>query len=310
MAGRVDTHLCGEWHWEHITPDLLQAERVNNVIYSSQTDYQSVIIQDTACFGRSLVLDDKTQSTEVDEFVYHESLVQPSMLVHPSPRNVFVAGGGEGATIREVLRHRSVERVVMVDIDKEVVDVCRKYLEVFHQGSFEDPRLDLFHCDAVEFLEQTREEFDLVIIDVPDPLEGGPAYLLYTREFYEIVKDRLAPGALLVTQSGSTGPAFYEQCFSAVANTLGTVFPKIFPYEVFVPSFGATWGFLVGSLGPDPTCMTIDDVDTYLNLRVEGELRHYDGETHIGMFSLPKYLRNAIKAEPRIISKSRPLFVT
>ena len=208
------------WHYERITPDLLQAERVERVVHSGRTAYQSVLIQDTTCFGRSFVLDDKTQSTEVDEFVYHESLVQPAMIAHPGPRSVFIAGGGEGATAREVLRHASVERVVMADIDEQVVDLCRQHLGAFHQGSFDDPRLELHHRDAMAVLEESRGGFDVAVIDVPDPLEEGPAYLLFTAEFYEIARSRLAPGGLLVAQAGPTGPAFYEQCFSAVANTV------------------------------------------------------------------------------------------
>ncbi len=310
MQSGVGLPVDGDWHYERITPDLIQGERVERVIHAGRTAYQSVVIQDTARFGRSLVLDDKTQSTEADEFVYHESLVHPPMIAHPGPRRVLLAGGGEGATAREVLRHELVERVVMVDIDEEVVDLCRVHLPSFHQGAFDDPRLELRHADALEFLEESPDEFDAAIIDVPDPLEGGPAYLLYTVEFYELVKTRLAPGGLLVAQSGPTGPAFYEQCFSAVARTIGAAFPKVSAYETFVPSFGATWGFVVGSLGPDPAALDRAEVDARLESRVGAGLRHYDGETHVGMFALPKYIRAAMAAERRTITKANPLFVT
>ena len=269
-----------------------------------------MVIQDTACFGRSLVLDDKTQSTEVDEFVYHESLVQPSMIAHPGPRRVFIAGGGEGATAREVLRHRTVERVVMADIDEQVVDLCRRHLGAFHQGSFDDPRLELQHRDAMAVLDESQGAFDVAVIDVPDPLEGGPAYLLFTAEFYALARARLAPGGLLVAQAGPTGPAFHEQCFSAVANTIGSAFPTMSAYEAFVPSFGATWGFVVGSLEGNPAALDATEVDARLDGRGISGLRHYDGETHTGMFSLPKYLRAAIRAEHRVITKDEPLFVT
>ena len=306
----VDSPPGDGWHYEHITPDLLQAERVERVVHSGRTAYQSVVIQDTACFGRSLVLDDKTQSTEADEFVYHESLVQPAMIAHPGPRRVFIAGGGEGATAREVLRHASVERVVMADIDEQVVDLCRKHLGAFHQGSFDDPRLELHHKDAMAVLDESEGGFDVAVIDVPDPLEGGPAYLLFTAEFYEMARGRLAPGGLLVAQAGPTGPAFYEQCFSAVANTVESAFPATSAYETFVPSFGATWGFVVGSLGGGPAAMRPAEVDARLGERSIGGLRHYDGVTHTGMFALPKYLRTAMRAERRVITKGDPLFVT
>ncbi len=299
----------GEWHYEYITPDLLQAERVERVLFTGRTAYQDVTIQDTACFGRTLVLDGKTQSTELDEFIYHEGLVHPALVAHPGPESVFIAGGGEGATAREVLAHKSVRYVAMVDIDAEVVDLCRRFLPNHHRGAFEDSRLELHHADAFAFLEGTAERFDAAVIDVPDPLEGGPAYLLYTREFYELLRDRLNPGGVMVAQSGPTGPAFYEQCFAAVANTIGSVFPSSYLSEAFVPSFGATWGFVIGSLGPDPTASSVADVDDSLVDRVTSNLRYYDGLTHRGMFSVPKYLRDAQATEDRVITRATPLFV-
>ena len=299
----------GHWHYENITPDLIQAERVSRVIYEGRTAYQEVTILDAVCFGRSLVLDGKTQSTEVDEFVYHEALVHPSMIAHTGPREVFVAGGGEGATIREVLAHSSVSRVTMVDIDREVVELCRKYLPNHHRGAFDDPRLELHHADALKYLEATSDRFDVAIIDVPDPLEAGPAYLLYTQEFYRLIRDRLKPSGLMVAQSGPTGPAFYQQCFSAVAATVGTVFPAVYTCEAFVPAFASTWGFVVGSLGPDPTALPAEQVDRRIAERVPSPLRFYDGITHRGMFSVPKYLRKAVADETRVITKADPLFV-
>ena len=297
------------WHYEYITPDLLQAERLNKIVYTGETPYQSVIIQDTACFGRSLVLDEKTQSTTLDEFIYHEALVLPTLISHPNPNNVFVAGGGEGATIREVLSHQSVQQVVMVDIDQEVVDLCQYYMPGFSQGAFEDPRLVLHHTDALGFLEQSTDLFDLAIIDVPDPLEGGPAYLLYTQEFYKLLRQHLNTDGVIVAQSGPTGPAFYKQCFSAVANTIKTAFPKVSTYEAFVPSFGSTWGFTWGSLRPDPEELSIEEIDMRIATRLINEPGFYDGLTHQGMFSVPKYLRKALSEETRVITKAEPLFV-
>jgi spermidine synthase len=299
----------GDWHYELITPGLLQTEQRLRVFYRGQTEYQHVEVMDGATFGRTLVLDGKTQSTEVDEFAYHEALVHPSMIAHPNPKSVFVAGGGEGATIREVMSHRSVEQVVMVDIDKQVVDLCREYLPNHHQGSFDDPRLELHHMDALEFLEDTSLRFDVVIIDVPDPLEAGPAYLLFTQEFYSLLKERLRPGGLMVAQSGPTGPAFYEQCFSAVANTVGSVFSGVYLSEAFVPSFGTTWGFVIGSTGPDPTNLSVEETDSRISDRIDGELRFLDGITLRGMTSVPKYLRKAVDAEEKIITRDHPIFV-
>ncbi len=303
-------HLpSGEWLCELITPGLYQAERVERVRFEGRTRYQSAVVMDGAAFGRSLVLDGKTQSTEADEFVYHEGLAHPAMIAHDEPRSVFVAGGGEGATIREALKHRSVERVVMVDIDREVVEICREMLPNHHKGAFDDPRVELIHDDALAHLESSRERFDVIIIDVPDPLEAGPAAMLFTREFYALLANRLRPRGLMAAQAGPTGPAFYEQCFSAVANTVGDVFPTVALAETFVPSFGSTWGFVIGSLGADPSALSPEEADARIAARVSGELRYFDGVTLRGMTSTPKYLRRSVAEEKRIITRAKPLFV-
>ena len=166
------------------------------------------------------------------------------MLAHANPRRVMVAGGGEGATIREVLRHSSVEEVVMVDLDKAVVDLCKEHLPEHHGGSFDDPRVTLLHEDALAYLEQRETPFDIIIIDVPDPLEGGPAYLLFTVEFYELVRARLGPGGLMVAQSGPTGPSNVREVFTAIAQTMQRVFDHTSGYHTHIPSFGMTWGFI------------------------------------------------------------------
>ena len=301
--------IPGDWHYELITPDLYQAERVRQVYYSGQTPFQDVVVMEGVAFGRSLVLDGKTQSTEVDEFAYHEGLVHPAMIAHPEPRSVFVAGGGEGATIREALKHRSVDRVVMVDIDRKVVELCREYLPNHHQNSFDDPRVELIHDDCLSYLENNDERFDVFVIDVPDPLEAGPAYLLFTLEFYSLLKERMRDCGVMVAQSGPTGPSFYEQCFSAVANTVSSVFPVVALSETFVPSFGSTWGFVIGSLGPAPASISVEEADRRIAERISGELRYFDGTTLKGMVSVPKYLRASVAEESRIITRDNPLFV-
>ena len=120
--------LTGNWFAESVSPDLAVLLRLKSVLFSGTTAYQRVEVLDSGVFGRTLVLDGKTQSTEYDEFIYHESLVHPAMLFHPDPRAVFIGGGGEGGTLREVLVHRSVERATMIDLDREVVELCRAHL--------------------------------------------------------------------------------------------------------------------------------------------------------------------------------------
>lgn len=295
------------WYYEYITPDLFLASNLTRVLYSGVTKYQRVEIIETVPFGRCLVLDGRTQSSEADEFVYHEALVQPGLTSLDNPRSVFIAGGGEGATLREVLSHSNVERVVMVDLDQEVVELCQKYLPDHHQGAFHDPRVRLVHDDALRYLEEDPTQYDLIIIDIPDPLEGGPAYLLYTQEFYALVRQRLNSGGLLVVQAGPAGPLNYHEEFTAVHNTIQSVFPIIAPYRAQIPSFGSYWGFILAG-DVDPRSVSSDVIDGRISRDVTRILRYYDGTMHSGLFTLPKYLRDALMREDRLISKDNPLF--
>jgi len=298
------------WYFEHITGELVQASGLRQTLYDGQTAFQRVQILELGPFGRTLVLDGKTQSSESDEWVYHEALVQPAMTALDHVDRVFIAGGGEGATAREVLNHKGVKEVVMVDLDEEVVRLCKEYLPNHHRGSFDDPRLTLLHEDALAYLEGHTGSFDLVIIDVPDPLEGGPAYLLYTEEFYALVASRLRPGGLMVAQAGPAGPINVTEVFTAISSTLCSVFQQVAGYRAYMPSFGTTWGFLVAGLSgtPNPATMEPSEIDLRRAKNLAQPLRYYDGHTNAGLFSLPKYIRAAIRSETRTITKDRPLY--
>ena len=148
-----------KWLHDEVSPDLVQLHSIKQVIYSGQTEFQSVDIIDTGSFGICLVLDGKIQSSERDEFIYHEALVHPAMLSHARPETVFIAGGGEGATLREVLFHSMVKRAVMVDIDEEVVKICQKFLPDHSRGSFQDKRIELHHVDARDYLTKSGDKF-------------------------------------------------------------------------------------------------------------------------------------------------------
>ena len=300
--------LAGNWFVESVSPDLAVMLRLRAVLFSGATAYQKVEVLDSCVFGRSLVLDGKTQSTEMDEFVYHESLVHPAMLCHPEPKSVFIGGGGEGGTLREALAHRSVESVTMIDLDAEVVELCRAHLPEHHQGSFEDPRLTLLHQDARAYLQAEGDGFDVMILDLVDPLEEGTAYLLYTDEFYRIAKARLNPGGVLVTQSGPAGLPNHQECFTTIYNTLGKVFAHTAAAQVHVPAFQTLWGFTIASDSPMPQ-LPDNELEAAIARRINKELRHYDAETHRGMFALPKYLRDGMAAETRINRDDAPVFM-
>ena len=279
----------GTWFIEFNTPFSYHVRGIKRVLYSGATKYQRIAIVEFEDVGKALVLDGKTQSTVYDEFIYHESLVHPAMITHPNPRRVLILGGGEGATAREVLRHRSVEGVVMVDIDDEVINISRDYLPEMHQGAFDNPKLRLVIGDGRKFVEESRDKFDVIILDLTDPLEGGPSYLLYTVEFYTMIKDRLNDDGLIVTQATSTFYALYT--FAAIYRTMASVFPIVRAYHTYVPSFDSTWGFVIGSKGPDPIALTPEEVDSRIRSRINGELRYYEGSIHRVLFTLPRHIR-------------------
>jgi len=296
------------WFFETTTPVEGHMHAVTRAIARARTKFQQMEILETASYGKCLVLDGRIQSSEVDEFIYHEALVHPGLLCHPGPERAMVIGGGEGATLREILRYRTIRRALMVDIDQEVVELCRRHLPEMHRGAFDDPRAELRHEDARAFLETTSERFDLIVVDLTEPLEEGPACLLYTKEFYSLIRDRLAPQGVMTMQAGMT-KVNELHFFSAVYRTLETVFPVVAPYQTFVSCFGTPWGFILGGKGADPRSLPAEAVDRLIAERVTGELLYWDGQTHQHAFTLPKFIRRALENQDRVITDALPLIV-
>lgn len=287
------------WFIEQSTPSTAHMFGLKKYIADTQTPFQRVEIFDHDLYGRLLILDGKIQSAAYDEYVYHEALVQPAMLLHERPRSVFVAGGGEGATLREIFFHPSIERAVMVDIDSEVVALCRKYLGEWHRGSFDDPRLELIISDARRYLEESEERFDVIVVDIPEPLEGSPALKLFTRQFYSLLQERLAPGGILVLQAGDFGTVFLE-AHSAIFNTVRQVLPYVYSFHAFVPSFNTEWGYIIAARDFDPGAVEKGLIDRRIAERGL-KLRFYDEETHRYMFALPKDIRKQRDAVTTVI---------
>ncbi len=287
------------WFTEVATPHETHQFGVESVLLATRTPFQHIVILDTHEYGKMLVIDDRTQSAEADEYIYHESLVHPVLVAHPAPRSALVIGGGEGATIREVLRHPSIARVVMVDIDRELVEQCEKLLPEWHQGAFDDPRVELRFADGKDVVANTPERFDIVILDVCDALEAGPALPLYTEAFYRTVRARLTDSGLLVVQAMElTGLDHRDHV--RVRRTLESVFRHVASYATFIPSFWTPWGFIAASDAVDPSRLTGPEVDRILEQRgLESVLRYYDGQTHAHMFTLPKDVR-AVLAGARV----------
>jgi spermidine synthase len=293
------------WVTEYITPWDMYVHGVTKILAYKKTAFQDMYIVETGVYGKGLVLDGKWQSCTGEEFIYHEPLVHPAMIAHGAPKNVLILGGGEGATAREVLRWKTVEKVMMVDIDGEVVDACKEHLPEMHENAFADPRLEVVIADALEILDTTSEQWDIIISDLSDPIEEGPSFALFTKEYYEKLAKVLAPGGFVVVQSGPIAPAGLT-LHARLANTLKAVFPHTHSYITYTATYGSPWSYVLASqeaiaTRPDP--VTVDQI---LATQTTGGLKMFDGITMLGIFQTPAHLRKAIAENTEVYTTSAP----
>lgn len=279
----------GGYFHEPFTEDLVRLFFIDKVIYEGRTKYQLVHIFANKVFGKMLFLDKKIQSAQVDEYIFHECLVHPAMILHPEPRKVLILGGGEGATLREVLKHPSVQKAIMVDIDRELVGLCRQYLPEWSKGAFDDERIRLYFQDARRFVERVRERFDVIISDLTEPLEGGPSVYLFTREFFSRIAALLTDDGVFVLQAGSADP-FYHCFLASCARTLKEVFPIVRPYWTFIFSFSLPWGFVLAAKKYDPLTLTNGEISERFQRRTLRRLGYLHPQLYNSIFALPRYL--------------------
>lgn len=297
----------GFWFEEEIDQDLKWSFALNSVLYKGTSEYQDIVLLDTKRFGKALVIDGKMQSAEADEFIYHECLIHPAFLSHPKPKTVFIMGGGEGSAAREALKHRSIDKVVMCDIDQEVVDFCRKYLTV-NQEAFSHKKLELVINDAKAELEKRKEKFDIMVGDLADPVQGGPCYQLYTKSFYEkILKPRLTDNGIFVTQAGPAGIYTHKEVFSSIYNTVRQVFKYVVAYTAHVPSFADTWGWVMAS--DHPFSINAEDIDEKIQSQIEGDLFYLNGASLLSSTTLNKTLSQSLVQETHVYTEENARFL-
>ncbi|TVM00926.1 MAG: polyamine aminopropyltransferase [Candidatus Brocadia sp. WS118] len=294
------------WIDDYFNNYELHKHAFKDVVCQVQSEIQKIIIVDTYNYGRCLILDNEFQSAEMDEFIYHEALVHPSLILHPGAERVLVLGGGEGATLREVLRYKTVKKAVMVDVDKEMIACSKKFLPSFHDGAFDDNRVEVVIEDGRKYVERVQDRFDVVVIDVNDPLDGGPSYMLFTMEFYQIIAEKLKADGILIVQSGAASVS-ENDAFTSICNTINKVFSHVFPYVTYIPSYALPWGFSMATHNPSNLDISGDEIDARIHSRITGKLRFYDSITHHALFNLPKYLRSDIQRQRRIIRDKDPL---
>ncbi|MGD2246045.1 MAG: polyamine aminopropyltransferase [Candidatus Aminicenantes bacterium] len=289
---------------EICTENVIRRFKIDELHFREKTDHQYVECFTNQYLGKVLFLDEKIQSAQVDEYIYHESLVHPALITHPSPRKTLILGGGEGATLREVLKHSPVEKATMVDIDKRLVELCQEYLPEWSEGAFSSPKVDLVYGDARRFVEKTQKKFDVIISDLTEPLEKGPSVYLFTEEFFTRIFEILEESGLFVLQAGSTDPV-YDQFYCSLAKTLERVFPLVRPFWTFVLSFGLPWGFILASRSEDPMKLAEDEISAIIRNRKIRKLKFYHPGLHRGYFALPLYLMEDLK-EGKILTDKKP----
>ncbi len=249
--------------------------------------YQRLEVYDTHQFGKLFRLDGRLMTSEGDEFVYHECMTHPALLAHPNPQSVLVIGGGDGGSTEEILKHPSVKRVVMAELDAAVIEVARRHLGAIHRGALDDPRLEIRIGDGYEYVLNCDETFDLVVLDLTDP--DTPAVRLYTEEFFRLCGRLLNPGGLMTMHLGS--PVYQAATVRKNAAALRRVYAQVQPMALFIPLYGSLWCLAIAGDGVNPRAVGVDILAQRLRERRIGALRYYNAELHAALFALPTFVR-------------------
>jgi spermidine synthase len=313
MSDRLFSQATGMFIAETHTDAVTWHFSVDRFLVEGRTQYQQYQIVEMPTFGKTLFLDYKIQSSLLDEYVYHESMVQPAMITHPNPKKALVCGGGEGATLWQALRHSTVEHVDMVDLDEELIEMVKVHMKEWHHDCFEDPRANLVHQDARKWVEDhSGAGYDVVLSDLPGPIEGGPALYLYTQEYFRHVGEALSEDGIFVLQSGAANET-YPQCYAAVMKTLQSM-PEVFPvvrgYYGLVTTFQMPWGFILASKGPDPLELSPEEIGARLAARGIEANRYCTPRFMPSMFVLPEFLLRDIERYGRILTDAEPFYWT
>ena len=269
-----------------------QSFSVDEVLFEHKTDHQHLMIFQNQLFGRVMTLDGVVQTTERDEFIYHEMLTHVPVMAHGSVKRVLIIGGGDGGILREVCRHTSIEHVTQVEIDQSVIDMARRYLPNHSAGAYDDPRATIIIGDGFDFVQTTEQRFDVIISDSTDPL--GPGEVLFTKDFYAGCQRCLNPGGILVTQNGVAFMQTGE--VSNTANRLSRLFSDWHFYSAAVPTY--VGGIMAFAWASDTTAHRQIELSTLRQRWTATGIstRYYTPELHKAAFALPQYLIQAISS--------------
>ncbi len=275
---------------ERLTPDFGFYLREGEVLARVESEWQHIEVFENALFGRVMRIDECFMTSERDEFFYHEPMVHLPAIAHGSPRSALVVGGGDGGAVEELLKHPSMQRVVLAELDSAVIDMARQWLGNIHHGALDDTRVEIRLGDARKLIENTSERFDQIVLDLTDPF--GPALDLYTVEFYQSCRRILNPGGVLSLHLGS--PIHLPQTMARIAASLRQVFPIVRPYLQYVPLYGTLWCMAMASDSVDPVLLDAASVDTRLRERQLHDLQLYNGAMHHALLAQPNFVRDIL----------------
>ena len=291
--GDIATNGVGQYPWvmEQLTENAAFGFRAHNV-QRQHTPFQTLEMLDTPSFGRVMRLDDHFMTSEGEEFFYHECMAHPAAMAHPDPQQVLVIGGGDGGLAEELLKHNTVQRLVLAELDEAVIEVSKAQLQRVHNGVWDDPRLQLQIGDGMAYVDSTTDRFDLILLDLTDP--HTPAGSLYSPEALQRMRRVLNPGGALVLHLGS--PVFHAEQVHALSQTLKAIFAQVACYGTYVPLYGAYWGMAVCSDSLQPTAVSAAQIEESLAARGVTDLQYYNADIHGALFALPNYYRKLVLA--------------
>ena len=293
-------------HWigEAFTPDDIWQHRITRLLAQFRTPFQELLVVESGVYGKALVLDGRWQTCTGDEFLYHEPLVHTPFLMHGNPRRVLIAGGADGGAAREALKWNCVDEILLVDIDGDAVEACREWLPEIHQGSLNNQRVQIKIGDAFDVIANSQG-WDVIIADLTDPIESGPAYKLFTREFFLNCRSALAPGGVFINQAGSLSPPLITPLARTV-KTIGSVFQHTAVVTATVPTYGSPWGLALASDRPLQTLPDTQQIDQVLRQSTSGTMKMFDGRSMLGSLQSPLYVRQQIASERMIYTLDNP----
>ena len=301
---RHDVPRDEQFLYEWLNKDYGFFLRSSGRIAESRTEFQHLEIHDTPQFGKLFRLDDCFMTSERDEFHYHENLIHPALTAHAAPKRVLIVGGGDGGSSEEALKHPSVEQVTMVELDGQVIEVAKQHLQKVHNGVFDNPKLRVIIDDGLKFVSETTEKYDLIVLDLPDPI--GPAAALYEAAFFADCKRALAPGGVLTLHMGS--PVSRPEHVRDIYRRLADAFAIVRPYVMFIPLYGALWSMAACSDTLDPTAVNAAEIDKRIARRGIEALQYYNGATHHAVFALPNFVRDLTvgnRITPKLVGTQR-----